>query len=81
MAFNPIISARLQLLRKKLGELRSQFDNFVYKVSNHPAIGRLNRFLVATKVKYDQFITLSYFIAGTVFSKTKVFIDKLELPE
>lgn len=81
MAFNPIISARLQLLRKKLDELRTQFDNFAYKVSNHPAIGHLDRFLVATKVKYDQLITLSYFIARTVFNKIKVFIDKLEFPE
>jgi len=81
MAYNPIISARLRLLRKKLGELPTQFDNFVYKVSNHPAVGQLNRFLVAAKVKYDQFITLSFFLAGTAFNKTKVFIDKLELPE
>jgi 4-hydroxybenzoate polyprenyltransferase len=81
MTFNPIISRRLQLLRKKLGELRSRFDAFVYQVSNHPAIDHLERSLVAAKLKYDQFIALCYATANFIIDKSHYLAEKYKLRE
>ncbi len=81
MAFNRTISARLQKLRKELGELRSRFDTLIYRASNHPAVGYLGRLLVALKVKYDQLIALGYSTACIILTKIRGLIDKLALPE
>jgi len=81
MAFNRTISARLQKLRRKSGELRSRFDTSIYRTFNHPAVGQLGRILVALKIKYDQLIALSYSIANFLLTKTRHLIDKLELPK
>lgn len=79
MAFNPIISKRLQLLRKKLIELPGQFDAFSYKVLNHPAVGQLNRFLVILAVKTNQFIALCYLIANFLFERARLLVEKAAL--
>lgn len=81
MAFNPIISARLQRLRRKLDKLRTKYDTFMYRVSKHPAIGHLDRLFVALTAKCNQSLALCYSVANTVFDKTKVLIDSLELPK
>jgi 4-hydroxybenzoate polyprenyltransferase len=72
MAFNRIISLRLQLLRNKLDELRPRFDTFIYKATNHPLIAHLDRLLVALEVKYDQFIALCYSIANFLLEKMQL---------
>jgi 4-hydroxybenzoate polyprenyltransferase len=79
MSFNPIISKRLQLLRTKLIEMRSQFDTFCYKSLNHPAVGKLKRFMVTLAVRFNQFIALCYFVASFLLDKTSVLIKKMAL--
>ena len=79
MAFNPIITTRLNLLRNKLGQWRNQLDDLIYRVSTHPSIEHLDRLLVSLGVKFNRLIAISYGLLGNLIEIINRGVEKLQL--